>query len=275
MGFGPEIRLSGWMEALGDDWRDGARYSALLGADRSIFAWEWLRRDPEYGEAAARSGRPGRSQSISSSDPASWGLHSFEDPCLAAPWGRPMWTSLADPFVLRVAAIPATAGPDTFEPGLFPGLVNRFQAESGCEHVLITDGLRAIRLDVVEGRMGSGAVFFRYMPAGIRSAEPSLYSLRRLLALCKRGDLSGPLFRPETRAWRWILELRVYDALQQGASQREIAGALFAARSSYSRWRLEAPTVRLQVQRLVRRARTMAQGGYVDLLKPARSMEMG
>jgi hypothetical protein len=274
MGFPGEIRLSGRMEALGEDWRDDARYSALLRADRSIFAWEWLRRNREYREAAAGTLQPGRSLNISNSAVTRWGLHRFENPYLPAPFGRPMWTALADPFVLRVAAAPAAPGPDTFDPNHFPGLVNRFEAAGGCEHILITDGLKTIRLDVVEGRMGTGAAIFRYMPAGIRAAEPGLLSLRRLLALCKRGGLSGPLFRPETRATRWILELRVHDALQKGASQREIAGVLFGARISDSRWRLEAPTVRLQVQRLVRRARTMAEGGYFDLIKPARSVEM-
>ena len=35
------------------DWRDAAAYEPLLEADRSLIAWEWLRRDRGYREAAA------------------------------------------------------------------------------------------------------------------------------------------------------------------------------------------------------------------------------
>jgi hypothetical protein len=31
----------------GFDWRDAAAYAPLLEADRSLFAWEWLRRDSD------------------------------------------------------------------------------------------------------------------------------------------------------------------------------------------------------------------------------------
>lgn len=56
--------------------------------------------------------------------------------------------------------------------------------------------------------------------------------------------------------------LRAHDALAAGASQREIAAVLLDEEALAPRWRVEAPSLRSKVQRLVRSARAMADGGY-------------
>jgi hypothetical protein len=61
--------------------------------------------------------------------------------------------------------------------------------------------------------------------------------------------------------------LRAYDGIVAGAAQREIAALLLSSEAGRERWRVEAPTVRLRVQRLVRSARAMAAGGYLSLLR--------
>lgn len=42
-------------QAFGDrpDWRDADQYGYLTGLDRAGWAWEWLRRNPDYGATAA------------------------------------------------------------------------------------------------------------------------------------------------------------------------------------------------------------------------------
>ena len=62
--------------------------------------------------------------------------------------------------------------------------------------------------------------------------------------------------------------LRVHDALAAGANQREIAEELFGPAARAPRWRSEASTIRSQVQRLVRGARSMMDDGYRLLLGP-------
>lgn len=59
------------------DWRDGARYRALLGIDRAGLAWEWLRRDPDYVACAARHRAVAGNPDLIREDPAAlpWGLH--------------------------------------------------------------------------------------------------------------------------------------------------------------------------------------------------------
>ena len=72
---------------------------------------------------------------------------------------------------------------------------------------------------------------------------------------------------------RWVLALRVHDALVEGASQREIAIGLFGAERVGEHWRGGSDSMRLNVRRLVGLARRLAQGGYRTLM--TRSAEVG
>lgn len=246
------------------DWREGAAYAPLLKADRSIFAWEWLRRDRGY-RAAALAERP--SAAGSSSAPERWGLHAFEDPSLAAPDARPLWR--ADAHAPVLAALGAGRGPasDAFDLARFAAMATILKVPQGREHLLISDGLRTIRLDILAGTVTGGPVQLRYLLTGLEAAERPLMTLRRLLALQRTGRFSCSLHRPERRARRWILMLRAHDALAAGADQREIAAALLSRAAGERRWRSGAPSLRSQVQRLVRGARHMASGGYREQLR--------
>lgn len=69
-------------------WRDAAAYEPLLDADRSLFAWEWLRRQDCYRSAALPAfGRAAASQ-VENPAAVEWGLHIFEDPRLPVPLAR-------------------------------------------------------------------------------------------------------------------------------------------------------------------------------------------
>jgi hypothetical protein len=136
------------------------------------------------------------------------------------------------------------------------------------EHLLLSDGLRTVRLDGPRGTFSGGAATLRYAFEGVAAAQRPLLTLRRLLALCRCGHFSLPLHCPEARAARWILMLRARDALAEGADQREIAFELFSRAAREPRWRSSAPGLRSQVQRLVRSARQFSAGGYRVLLGP-------
>ena len=248
------------------DWRDAAAYAPLLVADRSIFAWEWLRRDPGY-RAAAERALQGRSHTDDEPlAPERWGLHAFEPPDLPAPLARPVWNADIHSHILEVEAGRPTEASDSIDIARFGGGA-RLVTSDAREHLLISDGLRAIRLDVLTGTLASGPARLRCRLSGLASAEQPLLTLRRLLALWRTGRFSRSLHPPEARAPRWLLMLRAHDALVAGADQREIAVELLSREAAEPRWRSRCPSVRLQVQRLVRSARRMAGGGYASLLK--------
>lgn len=251
-------------DGLRPDWRDGTAYAPLLGADRSLLAWEWLRRDEDYRRAARIYAGGGRHCRFLAG-PERWGLHAFEPPGLAVPEVRPMWQEDVHPYVLRARAIRG-AGGDCFDLDLLAPLCRRIRGTSDRQHLLISDGFRSIRIDVVEGAIGGNRVRLQYLIAGFEAAEKPLLTLRRLLALRRTGHFSSSLHPAEARTRRFVLMLRACDALAAGASQREIAAGLLDPDARRDRWRVRSPSLRSRVQRLAACARAMAAGGYRALL---------
>jgi hypothetical protein len=248
------------------DWRDGAAYAPLLGADRSLFAWEWLRRDPAY-RAAARRGLAARSPSEAGPPPGRFGLVAFEPADLAVPDARPLWRRDVHPHVLRAEPIGPRPCADMVDLAPLQEFARILVDEEG-EHLLLSDGFRAIRLDGPAAAFTGGPVAFRYPLEGLVSAEPALLTLRRFLALCRTGRFARSLHGQEARARRWMEVLRASDALACGADQRAIARELFSSSVDGPGWRSRESSVRSRAQRLVRAARQMADGRYRQLLGP-------
>jgi hypothetical protein len=238
------------------DWRDAASYAPLLEADRSLIAWEWLRRDRSYRSAVRGS----------AADAAKFGLVAFEPAELAVPNARPIWRSDAHPFVLPVNPIHLEPARECFDPQHLNG-IERVVACNGEEHLLLSDGLHSIRLDAPAGTFGRGPVALSYSVDSIALAEPQVLTLRRFLALYKSGRFSRVLHRPEPRARRWVLMLRAWDAILAGADQRHIAEALLSRSAGEPCWRSREPSVRSQAQRLVRSARAFGAGEFRLLLR--------
>ena len=247
------------------DWRDAAAYEPLLDADRSLFAWEWLRRNPAYRAAAERTSKRRSTFRETEAAPGMWGLHAFVPPCTTVPEARPVWRAEVHPFVLCVDAHPA-GGEDLFDLGRFAAVSTLVPAVDGREHLLISDGFRSIRIDVMAGSLCGGRAELCYRLAGLKSAERPLLTLRRLFALWQTGRFCRSLHPKEARAKRWMLMLRASDALAAGAEQREIAAVLFSEEARQPRWRVQSPSVRSRAQRLVQSARAMAAGGFWSLL---------
>ena len=243
------------------DWRDAASYAPLLDADRSLFAWEWLRRDPLY-VAAARDDGPLRAGGAGA---GAFGLVAFEPVGLGVPDARPLWFSIVHPFVLMAERAPLGSGADVFDLDRLRDWARLLVSECA-EHLLLSDGLQAIRLEGPPGVFSGGPAQLRYRIQGLAAAEPPLLTLRRLLGLCRTGRFSRVLHPREARAERWVKILRAHDALMAGADQREIARELLSHSVVEPRWRSREPSVRLQAQRLVRAARRFAAGGYRQLL---------
>lgn len=139
--------------------------------------------------------------------------------------------------------------------------------QHGHEHAAISNGWQRIRLDVEAGTLRAGGpVLFIYRLVGVASAAPRILPLRRLLALARHGRFAASLFPADPRIARGLDILRVADALADGASQREIAAALFGQERAVTEWSHE-DSLRSRVRRLVRDAREMARGGWRQLMQ--------
>jgi hypothetical protein len=252
------------------DWRNADAYRPLLQAERSIFAWEWLRRIPAYRAAALRSGvnQAKLPLGILPEQPgaARWGLHLFEDPSLSFVEARPIWRIDRHAFVLSASAKVSRLDPDAFALERLRHFATLARSPE-VERLLLSDGCRSIRLDVRGSSLLSGPVRLKYELEGIAAAKAPLLVLQRFLVLATKGNFSRSLHRHDPRARRQILLLRTWDALQDGAGQRAIAAELLSSQAAEKRWRVRSPSLRSQIQRLVQAARSTARGGFWHFLR--------
>ena len=250
------------------DWRNGDAYAALVRAEAAAIAWEWLRRDPRYRAAASVPGEASAAApAVVGAQPAAarWGLHAFAEPSLAADAAHPVWRGEWFPRVLVAEATRGGDAGDRFDLARFARAATVVREAAGPERVLLSDGPASLRVDVVAGSVLAGPVRLAYRLAGVAAAQDPLDTLQGLLRLCRTGRLHPPA--PRSRNRRLILLLRAHDALQAGASQREIAEVLLSGEAARARWRAEVPSLRLRAQRLAKGARAMAGGGYRSLLR--------
>jgi hypothetical protein len=140
----------------------------------------------------------------------------------------------------------------------------------GREFAVLSDGSHHLRLDVDRGSLCAGCpVVLHYDLFGIDSATAKLMPLRRLVALLKHRRFAPHLFPADPRIDRWLLSLRVLDAVSDGASHRDIAVALYGADRVTPGWSGSAESLRSRVRRLARDARSLASGGYRLLMRQA------
>jgi hypothetical protein len=166
--------------------------------------------------------------------------------------------------VLLVDALPGGRACDLLDLASL-GVAVQFVVVAGSgERVIIGRGLHRLALEVRSGTLTGGPVRLRYALEGFDRLSHPLATLQALVALRRLRRMPVGLFARERRAARWILHLRVLDALNAGATQREIGEILFPAAGG--RWRGRSDFLRLRVQRLVRNARSLSAGGYRELL---------
>lgn len=97
------------------------------------------------------------------------------------------------------------------------------------EHVVIADGPRHIRLESRGDSLLNGPVRLAYELADFRTLRARLHTLSRLEALVRLRRLPAGLYGRDTLAARWLNALAAWEMKQAGASQIEIAIALFGA----------------------------------------------
>lgn len=236
------------------DWRDASAYRLLAGADRTLLCWEWLRRSADY-RADLAAGRGSER----------WGLVCFEDADRAVPFARPMWSASRFDGVLRARASTWPDDADAFRVSRYQAIVTLVSAGEG-QHVLLSDGLQSLRLDVAGVPLEQGPILLSYVLRGFDQLTRPLVTLNRLRRFVQTGRIE-PQRRSAHRQAREIMLLRAWDAIEAGASQRDIAGALFGGDAGSHGWRINDPSLRLRAQRLAKSARVMAAGNFWDLLR--------
>ncbi|TYC98010.1 DUF2285 domain-containing protein [Novosphingobium sp. BW1] len=192
-----------------------------------------------------------------------------EDPARSAPEARIIWHADLDPGTLCVEAIPTDrADPDGLDLERVAAWLTVVTDPDGYDHAVLSDGRHHIRLDAAHGRLaGETLVHLHYRLHGLSSAEAGLLPLRRLLHLQHHRRFARSLYPRDPWIERGIQLLRVHDALADGATQREIGAVLFGEARVAEDWNDRSDSLRSRIRRLVREAKTLALGGYRDLMR--------
>lgn len=254
-------------------WLDATNYRYLEGANRSQFAWEWLRRDPDYRQLIPSTPRK-RARGLTIIEPAPafcrerWGCLFVEAPHVALPDIPMLWDPGLDASVLRAEARSAAAKlPNIFDLDQCASKAALVQGRDGEEHCLLYDGRHHIHLHVIDGTLLDGPVQLRFDIGWSGVFEPAISTLRRLLNLCRSGEICPDRPVPDRMRCRALSMLRVHDALTAGASIRDVGVMLFGLARIEAEWRDPGESLKSQCRRLITSARAMAAGGYKDLLR--------
>lgn len=256
------------------EWRDPEQYRPLLDYDCAGWAGQWLSRNPEFLEDLRHVQCAGHfsSDRIITCKTACplvhWGLRC----CLFGGETVFLWLPDVNPLVLVVEAETAATKTDAFTLHRCPLLKAVVHRDEDGQHLLFSDGRRHLQVAVTRGDALAGLVCLRCQLSGRREFEIKPVLLQRLCCLHQRGRLLKSLYPPERRAQRWVRMLRAWDGRCAGASQRDIAAALFGHRAATADWE---SGYRTRIQRLLLGARRMVHGGYLRILKPAKKEKDG
>jgi hypothetical protein len=263
----------GDVQACAPDWRDAHTYQPLLGADLSVWAWEFARRglEPPGGATTFEPHvRPAPELCFVGDGPPG-------DPLPIALW---RWQSDGATPVFNVE--PASArDPAAIDLKGLDVATLVVRTADGDQHVLVSSGARRLRFAVVRGDVLAGPSAFRFHLPALAMGGGSLEGLRRLIALRDTGRLAWRGAPAPAKAPRWLQILRAHDARRDGASHRDIAVSLFGEARVREDWGAGSDYMRMRVQRLVRAAEQAVAGGYRTLfglrrteLEPPRVVEI-
>jgi hypothetical protein len=138
------------------------------------------------------------------------------------------WCAACDPFVLTARAEASRSGdPEALDLLCLPLAATVLRDSPGHEYVLIADGQHHIRLELYGDSIAEGPVRLRYDISGIRDLRVKTMLLTRLETLVRRKRLPSRLFPRDPVAERWLRAFFAWEANRNGASQIDIAIAIF------------------------------------------------
>ena len=186
-----------------------------------------------------------------------------EDPSRGFSRARILWSAEFDPGVLRVRTRRRIGRSESLPDWGKITIVNG----AGIEHLLLSTASGPLRLDIVEGTVRDGPVDLTLTLNVDLSIIRQCDSIPNLL---RHFDIAGAgRWRTieDRRLPRLVEALRVGDALDDGASLREIAAALKCTGQTYRDWPGPGESTKSWVRRRVALARRLRRRGPAAVLQ--------
>ena len=265
-------------------------FAYLRNVTLGSWAWEFSRRWPDYAGAhtdhldgaLTRTRRPCGMELLKLSRPepgaARFGLSFFVSPrrsCLDAPI---FWTEDANH---RVATVDVRAVKPSPRDRCSEGLFNLSRLDCRRSLFIDHDGTQQLRL-VYRGRtiqlrcegdsLLSGDVDLRFMLRFFGPVDARIETLRRL-KMVYDGFLPEPPTGPQWTSTALGLRdaLIALDVHLEGGSHRDAAMVIYGEEDGIERYKSPDESVRNRMRRLRKKGLALMQGGYLDLMTPARS----
>lgn len=134
-------------------------------------------------------------------------------------------------------------------------------------HILFSQAGRALQIDL-RGAIEPSAtsIAIAAMPR-LERLSPQIHALRSLADLARNRCLRPALYPPAARGARFARVLQALDGWLAGATQREIAVALFGEHRVDEGWSEPRQSLRDQTRRAIARAKALMTGGYLQLIE--------
>jgi hypothetical protein len=235
-------------------------YDWMVDLSRIGWAWEFLRRNPEY-----------RKQSVEEKDTVNsgdWGLRRFEDHTLDARKAEIFWLSEACTAVLPVRALPLEGDGKALNVSQLKCGMGALPAEDGRSvDILFHHDCRFLQISVT----GAGSIVDVQLLAAVvpmpKHSAARVLALRRFANLVTSGTLQPNLYPPERRAPRLTKVLQALDCWLAQRTYRDIALLMYGAKRVDAEWNDPRDNLRDQVRRAVYYGRTLMNGGYRQFLR--------
>ena len=247
------------------DKTDPAVYAWAHKLPKLSWAWEFLRRNPQY-QADFAAGRGAEvCRSPNGSGAGVWPLLTLIDPAQDARSAAVFWRKEVCASVLPIASAPGAPDDATRTFSLEKVRCRVTVIDDGdLHHVLLSQDGRALQLEV-RGPI-TGAMFLTPALPQSEMAAGRLTAMKRLNDVVSNGILRPRLYPAEVRARRFITLITVLDGLRTDISRRDLAIRIFGRDQVCKNWSDPGNYLRDRLRRAVVRAQMMMECGYRRLL---------
>jgi hypothetical protein len=247
------------MDTGQSSWNASAAYLYILALDGASLAWEYLRRNLTY-QAHWRKAEDRSDSSIGDL----WGLRHLEDPRRDGRAAEPPWcpTPSSSVWLIRLAEPDPCA---RFQFWRIPG--DKSLVHDGMRLLLTARHHPAVKRAVLAPDLAADEPYAFSVPAG-NQVQTRCRAVNEFVAsyhTTHERHAKHPVVRPSRSALTHMRVLQALDGSRAGASQRDIAAAIFGASHVNTSWAPDSE-LRAQTRYLLKRGEALAKGGYRTLL---------